>query len=245
MTGTALVAVHQPNYLPWLGFFDKLRKADVLVLLDDAQYARRTWINRVRIHSGGAASWLSVPVRVSGRYEQEIRAVEIDDSANWRRKHRATLERGYASGPGWGDLSSFLPDLLMGSQRRLLDLNLALIEALTESLGIDCAVRLASQFDVSSTATRRLADLTRAAGGSAYLSGDGASGYQEDEIYERAGVGLVYQDFHHPEYVSHGAAEPLAGLSVVDAISSLGASRVSELLEEEHQRWSRSRGGAA
>ena len=79
-----IVSAHQPNFAPWLGFFDKMRRSDVLVLLDTVQFIKRGYQNRTRMKGIGGPQWLTVPVITKGRYDQVTRDVEIDESRDWR-----------------------------------------------------------------------------------------------------------------------------------------------------------------
>jgi hypothetical protein len=226
-----IVAAHQPNFLPWLGFFDKLARADRLVLLDDVQFPRTsagTWSNRVRVLVGGRAAWLTVPVMRDGL--QAIREVRIDDRQPWRRKAIRTLEQSYRRAPHFADVFPVVRELLEHDTDRLAELNETSIRRLAELIGID-AGKLARQSRIGAEgrATELLIALVRAVGGTAYLSGDGADGYQEEGAYGEAGLQLRLQGFRHPVY-PQPASEFVPGLSIVDALMNVGAERTRELL---------------
>jgi hypothetical protein len=208
-----LVACHQPNFLPWLGFFDKLRQSDRFVLLDDVQFprtSRGTYTNRVQLLIGGAPAWLTVPI-VRGEGVQRISEVRVDDRQPWRRKALKTIEMNYAKAPGFAEVMPVVREVLELDTDRIADLN----EQAIRRLAPDQAHKLVRQSelgDVDGAATDLLIGLVKAAGGDAYLSGDGADGYQEEPKYAAAGLGFRLQGFHHPDT---GAP---AGLSVVDAL---------------------------
>ena len=98
-----IVSVHQPHYLPWLGYFDKIDRSDVFVILDNVQYKKREYQNRNRIKTPGGAQWLTVPVVTKGRYHQLAGEVEIDTGENWADKHLKALELNYARAPHFGE----------------------------------------------------------------------------------------------------------------------------------------------
>jgi WbqC-like protein family len=229
-----VVAAHQPNFLPWLGFFDKLARADVLVLLDDVQFPRTgagTWLNRVRVVAGGAPTWLTVPVLRAGRGLQEVRDVELDDAQPWRRRVLRTLETSYGRSPGFAEAFPLVRAIVEHPERRLAAYNEHGIRVLADALGLD-ASRLvhSSSLAAEGHGTDLLISLTRAAGGTTYLSGDGAEGYQEPERYAAAGVELRFQEFRHPAY-PQPLPEPVHGLSVVDALMSCGVEGAGRLLQ--------------
>ncbi|MEW6750755.1 MAG: WbqC family protein [Candidatus Latescibacterota bacterium] len=231
-----LVAVHQPNYLPWLGFFDKAAKADVLVLLDHVQFPRRSWTSRVRVRGTQEAFWLSVPVRVKGRYDQTIGQTEIAYDEAWVERHLRTLRHCYGGSPHGDAVLEVLVPHYAARPALLAELNAILIRSLLDVLQIRTPVVLGSELGTQGRATHLLAALTQAAGGTGYLSGDGADGYQESQAYAARGLDLVYQRFAHPEYPQRGTPF-VPGLSVVDALCCCGAERTRELLAASRQRW--------
>jgi len=205
------VAAHQPNFLPWLGFFDKLARCDRFVLLDDVQFprtSRGTYTNRVQLLIGGRPAWLTVPVVRDGI--QRIRDVRIDDRQPWRRKALRTIEQAYARAPGFAETMPLVRELLGYDTDRIAELNEHAIRRLAPEHASKL-VRQSDLGDVSGAATELLINLVKAAGGDAYLSGDGADGYQEQPRYAAAGLGFRLQGFVHPDT---GAP---SGLSIVDA----------------------------
>lgn len=207
-----LVACHQPNFLPWLGFFAKLARADRFVLLDGVQFprtSRGTYTNRVQLLIGDQPTWLTVPVVREG--VQTIGEVRIDDRQPWRRKAVKTIEQTYARAPRFAAVMPLVRELLELETDRIADLNEHAIRALAPEHAHKL-VRQSALGDVSGAATDLLIGLVRAAGGDAYLSGDGADGYQEEPRYAAAGLGFALLGFTHPDT---GAP---AGLSIVDAM---------------------------
>jgi hypothetical protein len=232
MTPSSLVAIHQPNFFPWLGFFDKLRRCDTFVLLDNVQFPRTgagNPLNRVRILVSGAPQWITAPVRRLGT-GQPIREVLVNDERDWRSKIIKTLQMNYGRAPGFAASMPLLEDLLGYQSSRLAEYNQHAIHRLSSELGLaHASIVRASELDVSGSSTRLLIDIVRAVGGTAYLAGDGAEGYQEDELFARAGIELVRQRFEHPSY-PQPLDEPAAGLSVIDALMQCGPDGASALL---------------
>lgn len=214
-----LVAIHQPNYLPWSGFFHKWMSADVLVLLDTVQYHKQEWQNRNRIKTAQGPRWLTVPVHY--RFGQSIREVKIADRP-WARKHIMSIEQAYA---GALHLNDFWPPVkrqLECSWQKLSDLNTAVIRCLGELLGIKVPVVMASQFDVHETdPTGRLIALCRRLGADAYLSGQAGKNYLTREHFAAAGLDLVFQQVQPPVYPQlHGEFVP--ALSSLDMLLNIG-----------------------
>jgi WbqC-like protein family len=207
-----LVACHQPNFLPWLGFFDKLAQSDRFVLLDGVQFprtSRGTYTNRVQMLVGDKPAWVTVPV-ARGDGLQTIGEVRIDDTQPWRRKTLRTIEQSYARMPRFAETMPLVRELLELDTDRIAELNEHAIRALAPEHAHKL-VRQSELGDVPGAATDLLIGLVGAAGGDAYLSGDGADGYQEEPKYAAAGLGFRLQGFVAPDT----GGPP--GLSIVDA----------------------------
>lgn len=224
-----IVAIHQPNYAPWLGYFSKMARADVFVLLDDAQYTKNSYINRVQIDAGGTARWLTVPVTYSfGDRIDRVRAA----AENWPRAHCDTLKTHYAGAAAfktvWPWVAAHYAALPASD---LAASNMALLSAIAERLGIRAELRKASSLDTGQAkGDDRLIALVKSCGTDAtYLSGRGGDKYQDPTKFADAGVRLVYSDFVHPVY-EQGHPDFVAGLSVLDALFRLGWERTASLV---------------
>ncbi len=226
------VAIHQPNFLPWLGYFDKIARADAFVLLDSVQFPKKggTWINRVRILVNGKATWLTVPVDRSYHGTRTIREMRVNDAdGRWRETALKTLRSAYGRAPFFAAVQAELEPLLADPTDDLGAYNERAIRRLCELLGVDTPLIRASELDGRGAATDLLVSLVRAAGGDAYLAGGGAEGYQEDEKFAAAGIALLEQEFAPPTY-DQGGGEHVAGLSVVDALMHIGVEGTRALL---------------
>ncbi len=226
------MAIHQPNFLPWLGYFDKLARCDVFVLLDTVQFPKKsgTWMNRVKLLVSGEPAWITVPIVRAYHGLRRIDEMEIDESRPWRRKLIATIEQNYRRAPHFEETMPLVADIVMTETSRLAEYNEAGVRRLAAAVGLDVSKLVrASSLDVTGAATDLLIDITKKVGGDTYLAGGGASGYQEDEKFAAGGVGLKYQAFEHPTYTQL-ADQPHHGLSIVDALMHCGAEHTAELL---------------
>jgi hypothetical protein len=228
-----VVANHQPNFLPWLGFFEKLDRADTFVMLDEVQLPRRSATTRVGVLLDGQRHLVSLPIRHVGDQSVRICDALIDVDNPLLRKGIATLERAYSRCPYWSSLGEAVVEALRACPERLVDLNLQLIALLADALGVDRKkVRLQSELGGGTGQKSELmASLVQAAGGDVYLSGGqdpalvaeqdrSAADYNDPAVYEAYGVSLRYQNFAHPEYDQQ--AEFVSGLSALDALLRLG-----------------------
>lgn len=234
MNNPNLVAIHQPNFFPWLGYFNKIVRSDRFLLMDNAQFPKTggTWTNRVRLLVNGRPAWVTVPIARAYHGLRRITDMEINDSLPWREKIVKTLQSNYARAPFFKELFPFVESLINHPTRSLCAYNIHSLTTLAALLGLDThKLILGSSLPVAGQATDLLIEMTKAVGGTAYLCGGGAEGYQEDEKFTAAGLGLVYQNYQHPVYPQNGAKEFSPGLSILDALFNVGFEQTRALLE--------------
>lgn len=222
-----IIAAHQPNYLPWIGYFHKVRESDVFVLLDDVEYSSGSWINRNRIKTPDGWSWLSVPV---GDTSISINEVEIAGNGDWREEHWKSFQQNYANANEFKSLAPFLRDTYEREWVSLNSLNVHLLTGICDRIGIEHSFVYSSELDTESTGAERLVELCDQLNADVYLSGMGADSYMQHENFKRINVAVEYQDFEHPKYRQRfGRFEPR--MSFVDVIMNVGSSETVSMLD--------------
>ena len=214
------LAAHQPQYLPWLGYFDKIARADRFVLLDTVQYKKNEWQNRNRIRGAAGWQWLTVPVRY--RFPMTIREVRVDDTAGWRRKHKEALRQAYAKAPHRDRVVAAIEALLDRSIADLATLNGETVRLLGGMLGVTTPIALASTIaGIPAGPDERLIALCRTFHCDTYLAGAGGRDYMNLDAWRAAGITVEFQSYQHPIYPqSQRGFEP--NLSAIDALMHLG-----------------------
>ncbi len=220
------VAIHQPQYLPWLGYFDKLDSADVFIFLDTVQFKKHEWQNRNRIRIKDGWQWLTVPI--IDRFPERIDRVEINQRADWVRKHCQALRLHYGRAPFWEPLGPQLLSLLETPWERVSPLNVAVVELICRQLGIQTRRILASELDAREEPTDRLIDLCRAVGGTEYLAGQAGPEYMDAGRFIQAGIGLQVQSYRHPTYTQRYTPF-VSHLAVVDLLFNCGPQSLNVL----------------
>ena len=213
---------HQPNYLPWLGFFDKMRQCDVFIIEDSVQFEQQGFMNRNRVKTFDGVKWLTVPVKHVGRF-LPINEVEIGNESepDWARRHWRTLKCNYSKAPFWDKYSDFFEEAYSKKWQRLVDLNMHLIRGIMRFLRIDRPLVMASSLCVSGKGSDLVLAQCKAVGAKVQLSGSGARSYLNLDTFERSGIEVVFQNFQHPVYPQlHGQFVP--NLSVVDYLFCTG-----------------------
>ena len=222
-----LVAIHQPNFLPWLGYFDRMVQADLFVLLDHVQFERRNYQNRTLIRLEDEARWLTVPV-VQLSQKEKIVDKRVDNPAGdaarwWGPNSFNTLRYAYRKAPHFDLYAPRLREIFERRWEKLVDLNIATLEFAREALGIATPMIRSSTLDAEGQRSELLLDICRKVGATAFLGGMGGSrGYLDKEAFAAASMGVVWQDFRHPEYAQCGEKPFIPGLSVLDLLFNHG-----------------------
>ena len=229
------VAIHQPHYLPWLGYFAKWAAADLFVFLDTVQFEKNGWQNRNRIKTRDGARWLTVPVRAS--LGTPIKDVTVDESQPWPGRHLRMIEHAYAKAPCWPRWRPQIRELYGKQWTHLAPLAGESAVGLARALGIGVPTRLASEIALPDPKdpTARLVALCRAVGADTYLAGSDSS-YMEVDQFAAAGIRVETQHFDHPAYPQeHGEFTPF--LSALDLLLMKGDEALGIL--REGNTWSR------
>ncbi|MGD8942552.1 MAG: WbqC family protein [Desulfobacterales bacterium] len=215
-----IVAVHQPQYLPWLGYFDKMRRADVFCYLDDVQYKKNEWQNRNRIKTAQGCQWLTVPVRY--HFPEKINEVKINNTTGWRKKHFQALVTNYSRARFYKTYSTIFEDAFARDWEFISDLNIHLLTHLREALEIHTKPTvISSDLELRDEPTDRLVDICKAVGADTYLAGQGGADYMDPERFEKNGIQVIFQDFKHPVYTQL-FADFESHLSIVDLLFNCG-----------------------
>lgn len=209
------VTIHQPQFMPWLGYLDKIDQSDIFVALDNVQFKKNEWQNRNRIRTAQGWQWLTVPVL--HHFGQRVCDVEINRTSHWQARHLRALDMHYARARYRDRYLPELRRLYDTPWARLSELNLAVLRWLLASFGIATPIRLGSEWNLREDATDRLIDICRAVDATEYFCGPGADGYMDKSRFVASGIKLEMQAFRHPEY--RQCYHPfLSGMSAVDLL---------------------------
>ncbi|MFY9906085.1 MAG: WbqC family protein [Terriglobales bacterium] len=197
------IAIAQPTYLPWLGYFDLVDQVDKFVLLDTVQFEKQSWQQRNRIKTPAGLQWLTVPVIFRGRLGQRIMDVEIREPEFWR-DHLRAIELNYRRAPFFDNYFPALNELLRVASpgHRLADLTIGLLRWLMEALGIATPIVRSSELAANGKRTQLLAEVCSLLGATTYISPLGSADYLLNElpILTGRGVNVVFQHYEHPPY---------------------------------------------
>jgi hypothetical protein len=227
---TKKVAIMQPTYLPWLGYFHLLAHADVFVLLDDAQFCRQSWHHRNRILVQGHEYMLSIPAR-RHPLGTPLQDVMVDYARDWTVTHTSQLHAAYGKSPHIPHWVARVAAILDSRPERLLDVTVPIFRLLAEALGLEMPVVTASSLGVSGVRSERLLAICRALGATDYLSPAGAEDYlREDGFGAQGDVRLWIQRFVPQPYAQPRTASFVPYLSALDLLAHHGPQAVRDHL---------------
>lgn len=223
-----ILAAHQPAYLPWLGYFDKIARADVFVYMDNVQFEKNSFINRNRIKTPQGAQWLTIPVKTRGHLAGSLRDTEIDETRAWRAKHLQSISMNYRRAAHFERYFPELERLISEPQPLLAEFCWGHLRFWVQKFGIETRLARASELPVSGTKSALVLAYCQFFGATRYVSGVLGRDYLVESDFERAGITVEYQDYNPPAYPQLWG-EFIPRLSIVDAWLNCGTA-VEQLL---------------
>jgi hypothetical protein len=219
-----VVAINQPCYLPWRGHFALMKAADVFVFYDDVQFTSntsRSFFARVQLKTARGRSWLTVPVRKSGRFGQRIADVQVAEDGRWRTRHAAAIREALRAAPFAASVEPVVAALAGGAGDRLAELTIATTRLMAELLGVRRETLRSSALGIEGSGTDRVLAVCHALGATRYVTGHGALAYLDHEAFESAGIAVEYMDYDLSPYPQqHGAFEPY--VTALDLLANTG-----------------------
>ncbi|WP_342304729.1 WbqC family protein [Methanolobus sp. ZRKC5] len=215
------VSIHQPNYLPYLGFFDKMANSDIFVIHDDVQFNRRDFQHRNKIRTFDGWKWLSIPVKKKTGYifDIDINNDKQNNSASWSEIHYREIYANYSHCPFFSEYEDELFSIYNTKHEKLIDFNMSLIKFLIEAFDIDVELVFASKFGFKSSSSEKIIELVSALGGDCYISGIGGYNYLDTSIF--GNIEVVFQNFNHPIYPQRFEGFE-SNMSSIDALFNVG-----------------------
>jgi len=213
------VTVHQPNFLPYMGFFDKCDYADILVIYDSTQFKKKDFQNRNKIKGKESWFWLNVPIKFNST--SKINEVKIDNSHDWKRIHLRALKTCYSNTPYFDKYFSSIKEIYRKEWEYLSSFNIELIKFLLTELGIKCKIILSSDLSLETKATEGLVEICQKVGSNHYISGKDGKGYMNLDYFKSKINFIEFQDYKHPIYSQKfGKFEPY--MCILDVLFNEG-----------------------
>lgn len=228
-----LVAIHQPNFFPWLGFFNKIANSDVFIYLDHVQVnPQQTWIKRVRLMNQGEAKWLSIPTKTEKSDDfPAIKDIQINTELHFQSKQLRTIEHNYHKALYFKEVFPFVEEYYQLVDPLIANRNIQLIESICHLLEINTPRIRSSSLHCCFSSTDLLIEIVHKMDGNAYLCGGGATDYQDDKKFSDAGIALIYQNFISFPYPQIHSSSFIPGLSILDVLMNCGTTYTKQMLK--------------
>lgn len=197
------VVILQPSYIPWRGYFDQVRRADLFIFYDDIQYDKHGWRNRNQIKTHQGKQWLTIPVNSKGVTQGvPIKDIRIDWSKPWAKSHLKSLTISYSKSPHFKSYLPLLDDLYQRRDEFLADFTIETSIRLARELGFTSTrfMRSSELLNIEGQKTDRVINVLKQVGATHYICGPSASSYMEPEKFEAEGITFEYMDYNYPEY---------------------------------------------
>lgn len=227
----ATIAIHQPNFFPWLGYFFKMSKVDVFVFLDDApiQHTGSSWSNRVLVANLAGARWMSAPLNRHSKALGTLQDVVFEESP-WRQKMVRGIEMDYGKHAQSQEDLDFFRELLLFPSNYLVEYNIHAITRIAQRILPRNPILIrSSSLNVHTVGTQRLVDICKSIGGTQYLFGAGAAAYQDDSLFEMEQISVAR--LKYIEDVHLRSKTGATGLSVIDSLLRCGMKAVKVAIE--------------
>ena len=226
-----ILSGHQPEYLPYIGFFNKIILCDLFVLVDHVQFVKKDYQNRNRIRTPQGPAWLTIPVKTSGKYHQKINEVEISNSKDFRKKHRNAIYYNYKKSPYFDLLMPFFDNLYSSDINKLVDINEKIIFFILDILNINTPIVRTSDLIPDGNKTQMLVNMCKQYKCNTYLSGEGALDYVNESVFNEEDLKSRYRMHKTIEYSQMGEGFS-PSLSVIDLIFNCGPTKSYEIIKK-------------
>ena len=232
-----IVAIHQPNFFPWLGYFDKIVRSDIFVFFDDVQFPKTggTWSNRVKLIISGEAKWVTATINRNYHGKLIIREMQFKLDDPWREKILKNIEINYRFHPYFNEGFEFFAPLLLNTESNIAEYNIHSVKQIVERLGFDVGkLRRSSNLNHEGNSNDLLCSLTRIVNGTTYMCGGGSDSYQDELVFIKQGIKLKHQNFAtfiNQVYPQLKQKDFIGGLSIIDAVMNLGWDKLRQYLK--------------
>jgi len=229
-----VITIHQPDFMPWLGFFNKISNSDIFVVLDHVinRPNDSNWIKRVKFIINKEPAWITIPVvKPKGIEFQKIMEFAIDVENKYMKKALKTVEYNYKNAPFFDEIFPIIEEYFDSKEILICKRNMIFICTIIERLNINTKIIFSSNLNCEEKGTDLLIEIIKKINGNTYIAGGGAEGYQIDELFLTNNIELQYNNFKHPVYKQLNTNNFFPGLSVVDALMNIGFDKVKNLLD--------------
>lgn len=233
-----IVSIHQPSYFPWLGWLHKVKQSDVFILMDEVQLSDSAYQHRnIFLDKEGNEKYLNIGIRKKGYKDLPMKDIEILKDVAWQQTHKGFLETNYSAHPHFREVMAEVGHIFTTPYETLGEVLDDVVLTTLRLMGVETKVIRQSEMDYDRAAKKGdlVLTLVEGAGGSVYLSGQGAKAYMDDDSFRQKGIDVQYQQFSHPYYTQKNTGRNpetfKKGIATLDLLFNEGAEESARLLE--------------
>jgi len=227
-----IISINQPAYLPWLGYFNRIIKSDLHVVLDHVQFEKNSFTNRNKILLDKKPLWLTLPVLTKGNFKNlSINSLKIDPQINWQKKHWLSIQQSYSKSPCWSEFKEPLSNIYSSSYDLLSEALNNSLRFFIKYLSIMTPIEFSSNYCFAQTKSDLVLEICKKFKATKYLSGPLGRSYLEETKFNEVGIEVIYDDYIHPVYIQH-SNDFIPYLSTLDLLANCG-SKSLEILKND------------
>ena len=196
-----ITVIHQPDFMPWMGYFDKIQNSNLLIYLDDVQFSRRGWTHRDKIRNHNNHTWLTVPIEKKNNYFQKIKDTKIKDYSSLGKFHLDKIKNAYKKSINFEDLYLELEKIYNRNHKYLIDINLDLIDLFFNFLKIKKKTSFSSNLNLNSNSSERLIEILKINKSNKYLTGEPSKNYIDLNLFKQKKIEIIWHKFNEKEYM--------------------------------------------
>lgn len=232
-----IVTIHQPEHLPWLGFFNKLSKAELFVILDSVPFRKNYFQNRNQIMGTNGVQFVGIPVVNAGHIDGTIATtkIAIKNNEKWKTKYLNTIKMSYSKYPYFNDVYPLIEEAINLDTEYMSDINIAIIKTLSDKLGFYPKFIKSSEMDLEGAKSDLILDICKKVKATTYIAGPYGREYLNLQEFKDNDIKVVYNDYKHPEYPQRKAKEFVPFLSTVDLLMNVGFEEGRRIIVEGNE----------
>jgi len=233
------IAMMQPTFLPWQGYFELIHKSDVFIFLDDFQFSVQSYHQRNRLFiDKNRADWYTVPVNKKSSYKKQLNETEINENGTWRKKMWKSIKQNYLKTPFFDSISPFIHEWLLSFHSSLAEQNILFIEYVCRAIGLNNLIVRSSSTPSTKKRSDRVLELLREHKATTYYSAKGSFNYMFDEkVFPVPDIEVVFQDYDPKPYTQYQSNTFIPYLSILDSLFNIGFEDTFKLIVNGTKKW--------
>lgn len=230
-----ILTIHQPEHLPWLGYFNKMAKAEKYVILDSVQFEKNYFQNRNKIIGSNGVQWLAIPVQMKGHMSNTISTTKIAGDERWKKKYLNTIQMSYSKHPFFKEVFPVVEKAINIETNLIADINISIIMAFADKMDMHPEFVRSSNLNIQGLKSDLILDICKATNASMYIAGPSGRDYLDIQSFKEAGIEVKFNDYNHPKYPQRKTKEFVPYLSSLDLFMNCGFEEGREVIMKNNE----------